>query len=405
MSLLSVERALDLVLDGTGVTAAQTVPLDQAAGRILASPLEAKLTQPPFAASAMDGYALRVADLTDPAPVRLKLIGAAAAGHPFDGEVSPGEAIRIFTGAPLAKGTDTVIMQENTSTDDTSPDVVNIDNTKISPGFVRPKGMDFTAGDKLLPTGTKLGPRELSLAAAMGHNEVRVHRKPVVAILSTGDELVPPGTLPGPGQIISSNQLGIAALVDAAGGRATYLGIAADTTASLNEHIDRAASADILVTIGGASVGDHDLVGPVLKDRGMDLSFWKIAMRPGKPMMFGTLKSQRILGLPGNPISSLISSRIFLVPLIRTLLGLPPQDQHPRQAFLAAPLPANGPRQHYMRAIQTTEADGTTCVTPDRSQDSSLLSAFTSADCLIVHPPHTPAMQAGERVDILSFDL
>ncbi len=420
MSLVSIERALQLVLTDVSPLPGEPVELAAAAGRILAKPLVAKLTQPPFAASAMDGYACRAGDLTAQpgTPCRLRIIGQSAAGHPFAGTVGPGEAIRIFTGAPLAAGTDTVIMQENTVSngstastvcDDTASDGsqnhVIITDCTISPGFVRPRGMDFRQGDELLPAGRKLGPGELALAAAMGHGTVELRQRPSIAILSTGDELVPPGTTPGPGQIISSNHLGIAALAQAAGGSAHYLGIARDTMDSLNEHLDRAGSADIVVTIGGASVGDHDLVAPVLQARGMDLSFWKIAMRPGKPIMFGRHGGGRIIGLPGNPISSLIGARIFLVPLIRALLGLPPQDQRPRRALLAAPLAANGPRQHYIRAVQTIARDGTAQITPLPAQDSSLLSAFTRSDCLIVHPPHAGEQPKGSTVQVLDFEL
>ena len=404
--LMSVAEALERVLAQVSPTEAQMVPVEEAAGRVLAEPLCAILTQPPFAASAMDGYGLRAADVRNKnAPVRLRVIGQAAAGHPFAGTLGPGEAVRIFTGAPLPEGADAVIMQENTQYHIDDVGFVTITDTTISPGFVRPKGMDFNAGDVLLASGRILNARELALAAASGHGAVACRRRPLVAILSTGDELVPPGTAPGPGQIVSSNHLGIAAMVTAAGGKAHYLGIARDTTDSLNAHLDRARNADILITIGGASVGDHDLVGPMLKSRGMALSFWKIAMRPGKPLMFGQLGNTRVLGLPGNPVSALVSARVFLMPLIAALLGLPrTEEETPQRARLATALPANGPRQHYLRATLTRDDNGHIVVAPVASQDSSLLSLFTRADCLMVRAAGDRPRAAGEMIEILKFD-
>jgi molybdopterin molybdotransferase len=398
---LSVEDALARILAGVEPLPAETVPIEAARGRTLAEPLAALYTQPPFDASAMDGYAVRAADVRK-LPATLTVVGEAAAGHPFAGTVGPGQAARIFTGAPVPAGADAIIIQEDTARDG---DQVTVKDGRLDKDHIRPRGGDFNVGETLLAPGRRLGPREVSLAAAMGHGTVRVRRRPRVAILSTGDELVLPGTRPGPGQIVASNHLGVAALVEIAGAETEQLGIARDTRASLDEHFARAHGADVIVTSGGASVGDHDLVAPVLETRGMALAFWKIAMRPGKPLMFGRLGSSRILGLPGNPVSSLVCARIFLVPLIRALLGHPPQDERPRRARAAVAIEANGPRQHYMRATTAPGADGMALVTPVRSQDSSLLSPLAQADCLLVRPPKAPALAAGGLVDILPLDF
>ena len=398
---LSVEEALRRILDGVEPLPAETVAIEAARGRTLAERLAALVTQPPFDASAMDGYAVRAADVRA-LPATLAVVGEAAAGHPFAGTVGPGQAARIFTGAPIPAGADAIVIQENTVREG---DKVTVREGAPDKGHVRPRGFDFAAGETLLAPGRQLGPRELALAAAMGHGRVPVHRRPRVAILSTGDELVRPGERPGPGQITASNHLGVGALAEQAGAEAQQLGIARDTRESLDEHFARARDADVIVTIGGASVGDHDLVAPALKARGMTLAFWKIAMRPGLPLMFGRLGPARILGLPGNPVSSLVCARIFVVPLIRALLGHAHRDERPTQARAAVPIEANGPRQHYMRATTALGADGLALVTPVRSQDSSLLSPLAEADCLLVRAPHAPAAPAGSLVDILPLDL
>lgn len=396
---LSVAEALARVLDGVEPTVAERIDIADAHGRTLASPLAAKLTQPPFNASAMDGYAVRAADVAL-LPARLKVIGEAAAGHPFGGAVGPGEAVRIFTGAPLPEGADAVVIQENTRPE---PGAVQVVAGEVDRGFVRHRGFDFAQGQELLTAGRRLGPRELSLAAAMGHGTVEVHCPPVVAILATGDELVLPGTMPGPGQIVCSNHLGVAALMRAAGAAPRLLGIARDTRESLAECIERARDTDVLITIGGASVGDHDLVGPVLKSRGMTLDFWNIDMRPGKPLMYGRLGRQRVLGLPGNPVSSLICTRLFAVPLVEAMLGrLSPTVLEP--ATTAVALEKNSHRQHYMRA-EVTAGPGGLVATPARSQDSSLLSPLASANAFVVRAPHAPAVPAGAAVDIMRLDF
>jgi molybdopterin molybdotransferase len=397
MALLSVEEALQHILEGVTPTAPESVAIEQAHGRVLAQPLQALVTQPPFNSSAMDGYAVRIADVAH-LPATLAVIGEAAAGHPFAGTVDKGQAVRIFTGAPVPEGADAIVIQENTTRD--GPSVV-VREGAVEMGHIRTRGFDFREGDTLLAAGRRLGPREISLAAAMGHGRVAVRRPPTVAILSTGDELVTPGSPLGPGQITASNHLGIAALVEAAGGAPRQLGIARDTRADLASHFARAEDADVIVTSGGASVGDHDLVGPVLQDRGMTLAFWNIAMRPGKPVMFGRLGRTRVLGLPGNPVSSLICTRIFLLPLVRALLGQPARSETTIQAHLSVPLEANGPRQHYMRAVSKPSPDGHLLVAPVRSQDSSLLAPLVEADCLLIRLPRAPAAPAGSLVSIL----
>jgi molybdopterin molybdotransferase len=398
---LSVDEALARILDGVAPMPAEDVAIEAAHRRTLADRLAALITQPPFDASAMDGYAVRAADVAR-LPVTLDVIGEAAAGHPFAGAVAAGQAVRILTGAPLPAGADAVVIQENTERDGAR---VIVREGTPDRGHVRHTGFDFRAGEILLQAGRRLGPREVALAAAMGHGTVPVHRTPRVAVISTGDELVAPGSRPGPGQIISSNHLGVAALAEAAGAKAELLGIARDTRESLEAHFARAEGADVIVTIGGASVGDHDLVGPVLEARGMALSFWRIAMRPGQPLMFGRLGPARVMGLPGNPVSSLVCTRVFLVPLLRALLGQPARDERPVQASAGVALEANGPRQHYMRATTTTGPQGLSVVTPVRSQDSSLLAPLAQADCLLVRPPHAPAAPQGALVPILPLDF
>jgi molybdopterin molybdotransferase len=336
-------------------------------------------------------------------PATLAVIGEAAAGHPFPGRVGAGEAVRISTGAPLPAGADLVVMQENVAHEGARI-VLHAGATEAGRN-IRVTGADFRAGDRLLQPGRLVGAREMALAAAMGHAMLSVRRCPLVAVLATGDELVAPGERPGVGQIVASNHLGVGALAETAGAEVVQLGIARDTEADLARRLADGEGADILVTIGGASVGDHDLVGPVLSRRGLVLSFWKIAMAPGKPLMFGRLGGLRVLGLPGSPVASLVCSRLFLVPLIHALLGRPPETPRPLEARLAVNLGPNGERQFYLRARTSPAPDGGLLVTPVRSQDSSFLAPLAEADCLLVRPPHAPALAAGTPVEVLPLDF
>jgi molybdopterin molybdotransferase len=402
MALLPVAEALARILEGAEPTAPERVGLLDAAGRVLAADVPALLTQPPFPASAMDGYAVRACDVAE-LPVRLKLAGESAAGSGFHARLGPGEAVRIFTGAPLPEGADAIVIQENATRDG---DVVMVHAGTPDPDHIRPRGRDFSAGAVLLRAGRRLDARAVTLAAAMGYGELAVRRRPHVAILATGDELVPPGTPPGPDQIVASNAYGIAAMMAQAGGEPRLLGIARDTRAALATKIRTAAGADVLVTVGGASEGDHDLVAPALRAAGMKLDFWKIAMRPGMPLLHGRLGAQHVLGLPGNPVSALICARVFLVPLVRRLLGLADGDR-PERARTAHDLEANGPRTHYMRAkLSVPASEGSPPnVTTLASQDSSLLAQLVDSDCVLVRPAGAPPLPAGSEVDILRIDF
>jgi molybdopterin molybdotransferase len=399
MALLSVAAALERVTGGLTLLETERVALDRGRGRVLAEDLAARLTQPPFDASAMDGYAIRAQDVAT-LPVKLKLIGHAAAGSGFEGRVGRGEAVRIFTGAPVPDGADAIVIQEHA--EEASGLVVVKEPAESR--YIRPRGQDFAEGEVLLMAGTRLGPRELMLAAAMNHAELPVRRKPKVAILATGDEVVAPGSELAPDQIVSSVPLGIAALVEAHGGEAMSLGIARDEHESIVTLARAGKGADILLTIGGASVGERDLVATALKPEGLDLDFWKIAMRPGKPMLYGRMGHQRVLGVPGNPVSALICAHIFLLPMMAQMLGVADVARPEPQAVLGEEIEANGVREHYMRAVSEWREDGTRMVRPLPSQDSSLVAALVRADCLIVRTPHAPALPAGAKVRIISFE-
>ena len=395
MALLSVAEALARVTEGLKPLEAERVPLDQACGRVLAKDLTARLTQPPFDASAMDGFAVRARDVAK-LPATLKLVGESAAGAGFKGRVGAGEAVHIFTGAPVPIGADTIAIQEDAVL---RGDVVTIKDA--TPGrHIRPRGQDFKKGETLLSAGTRLGARELMLAAAMNHAELPVRRKPKVAILATGDEVVPAGTKLAPDQIVSSVPYGLAALIEARGGEAMSLGIAKDELESIAMLARTGSAADILVTIGGASVGERDLVASALKPEGLALEFWKIAMRPGKPLLYGRMGAQRLLGLPGNPVSALVCAEVFLVPMLKRLLGLSEESRPEPEAVLGQALEANGPRQHYIRAVSEWRPDGERVVRPLPSQDSSLVAALARADCLIVRMPDAPPAPRGARVRI-----
>lgn len=396
--MLSVAEALARIVEGVAPVELESVALADAFGRVLASDVAATLTQPPFRSSAMDGYAVRKADVAA-LPTRLKVIGQSAAGHPIADSVGAGEAVRIFTGAAVPDGADYVVIQENTDAGNGDVIVRELNDED----FVRPVGFDFTAGQVLLNAGRRLTARDLMLAAQANHAALAVRRRPRVAILSTGDELVEPGQMPGAGQIVSSIPAALGPLVAKAGGEPVLLGIARDTKASLADKIEAARGADILVTIGGASVGEHDLVRGALETAGFSIGFHKVAMRPGKPLMYGARARQRVMGLPGNPVSATLCAYIFLLPLIAALLG-EQTAARPATAPLVAALPGNGPRQAYMRARFVVQGS-ITAVEAFATQDSSLVSRLAAADCLIVRPPHAAPAGPGDLVPILPLDL
>lgn len=394
--LLSVDEALSRVLAAAKKTQTLHLALHEADGYALSQNVRAARTQPPFAASAMDGYAVRHTDL---APGKaLKIVGEAAAGHRFNGIVAVGEAARIFTGAPMPEGTDTVLIQEDALRDGMALTPKEIPEAGL---YVRPAGMDFVAGEALLARGDVLNFQSLSLAAAMNHPTLPVHRKPRVGILSNGDELVFPGAVPKDDQIIASNAFGVASLVRAAGGEPLDLGIARDKTADIAAAFGtaRKKGCDVLVTLGGASVGDHDLIRPALQEKGIALDFWKIAMRPGKPFMFGRLGETLMLGMPGNPVSSLVCSLLFLRPLLLAMQGRDPAYALDR-ARLAVPLPKNSQRQAYLRARATKTESGLRAEAFEE-QDSSILSVLAKANALIIRKPHAQPAEAGEPCDIM----
>jgi molybdopterin molybdotransferase len=402
VALLSVADALARVLDGVAPLPAEEVPLADAHRRVLAADLTALRTQPPADVSAMDGYAVRSADVAQ-APARLRVIGEVAAGRPFDGTIGPGEAARIFTGGVLPRGADTVVIQERTTRDGAC---LTVTAPATAGRNVRTRGLDFTQGEVLLRTGRRLSDRDLALAAAMNHPTVPVRRVPRVALLATGDELVAPGTAPAPGQIVYSNGFALAALARAQGAQVVDLGIVPDRVDATIAAIDRAAQqrADVLVTTGGASVGDYDLVQPSLAARGMTLSFWKVALRPGRPMMHGALGPMRVLGLPGNPVSAYVCGFLFLVPLIRRLLGNSDVQAATETAVLGRDLPANDERADYLRASLARAPDGGLIATPFEVQDSSMVGLLAAADCLVIRAPYAPAASAGSPCTIVKFD-
>lgn len=395
--LLPVEEALARVLDGVAPLAAEHVMLAAALDRVLAAPLAALRTQPPRDVSAMDGYALRAADAMA-LPAAFRVIGTAPAGHPFAGRVGVGEAVRIFTGAVVPEGADAILLQEDAER--AADGGILAKETPRQGQHIRLRGLDFMEGEVLLHAGQRLGMRELALAAALNHAAVPVRRRPLVAILATGDELVQPGGRVAEGQIVASNSFAIAGLVQSIGGTALDLGIVPDDAGAIGAAIEGGSAADILVTLGGASVGDHDLVRDVLAAHGLDHGFWRIAMRPGKPLIFGRLGEKRVLGLPGNPVSAVVCALLFLQPLLERLLGLPDRPME-ITARLGAPVKANDRRQDYLRARLSFAEDGTRIATPFDRQDSAMLSTLVQADCLIVRPPYAAAAQAGAGCRIM----
>ncbi len=397
--LIPVDEAVARIIVGAAPVSCDYAPLAEAAGRTLGEPLKARRSQPPFDASSMDGYAVRAADTT-PVPAVLKVVGMAAAGRHHDGTVGPGEAVRIFTGAPVPPGADAILIQENTQ--------ANADGTvtvrqPTTPGrHIRRAGLDFQENALLLDAGTRLGMRELALAAAMGHAHLPLRCRPIVAIIATGDELVPPGEIPTPDQIFAASSAGLAAYVQALGGEPHDLGIVRDDRAAITRAVEGALAlpADVVLTIGGASVGDHDLVQDALKEADLTLDFWRVAMRPGKPLMYGRIEETRVLGLPGNPVSSLVCAVLFLRPLIAALLGQKQRDPT-QSAVLGGDLPENDNRQDHVRARLATRHGELPAAIPLPIQDSSMLGAFARADCVIVRLPHAPAARAGEACRII----
>jgi molybdopterin molybdotransferase len=397
---MPVSEALQRVLADAAPPATEIVPLGEALGRVLASDLAAKRTQPPADVSAMDGYAVRADDVAT-AAATLEIIGEVAAGHPFEGTVGPGQAARIFTGGLVPEGADCIVIQEVTKRHGNR---VTIERSGIRGKNIRGKGIDFNEGQVLLTHGTRLNDRDLMLAASMNHARIEVHRRPKVAVLGTGDELVPPGSELKDGEIVYSNGFAITALAQADGAEARDFGVARDRVDDIAAHIRKARDwgADVLVTSGGASVGEHDLVQRALKAEGLDLSFWRIALRPGKPMMHGRLGSLRVLGMPGNPVSSYVCSFLFLVPLIRKLSGRSEVEHVLEQAVLGRELPENDEREDYLRAVLTRGPDGDVA-TPVNTQDSSLMAPLSRSGCLVIRKPFAPAASARSACDILKF--
>lgn len=386
--MLSVAEALARVLALMRPVGVERVALAEAVGRVLAEPVSAARDQPPFAASAMDGYAVRAADAT--AGAVLRVVGEAPAGRAWAGAVGAGEAVRIFTGAPMPQGADAVLIQEDADRDG---DALRVREAPAPGAWLRPRGLDFAAGAQIAAP-RRLSPADIALAAAMNAAHLVVRRRPVVALIPTGDELVEPGDTPGPDQIVASSGYGVAALLAQHGAAPRLTPIAGDSVASLRKALDAAAGADLIVTLGGASVGDYDLVRHVADA----LDFYRVAIRPGKPLMAGRVGATPLIGLPGNPVSAMVCGHVFLRPALDAMLGLPAGPLRRAQARLAQDVPAGGPREHYMRAALGPEG-----VAPFADQDSSVQSLMAEADALLVRPPHAPAAQAGATVEIIGL--
>lgn len=395
--MISVEDALAACLALATPVGTQTVPLTDAGGRVLRAPVTASRDQPPFSASAMDGYAVR--DMEAIPGRRLKVVGEAPAGHYWPGTIGPGECLRIFTGAPLPEGTDRVVIQEDVTRDG---DRITLGRDLGSGHNVRPSGADFVAGDAMTAP-RRLSPADVALAAAMNAPVLTVSRKPTVALIATGDELVSPGEDPRPDQIIASNTFGLKARIEAEGAEARLVPIARDNRDSLEQVFDLAAGADLIVTVGGASVGDHDLVGDVAASRGLDRAFYKVAMRPGKPLMAGRLGDAVLLGLPGNPVSAMVCGELFLIPMLHAMMGLHATPRPRLRARLGVDLDANGPREHYMRA-EVSAGEDLPVITPYGRQDSSLLTVLSGASGLMVRPVDAARARAGDIVEYVPLN-
>jgi len=394
--VISVEDARARILAPIRPLAAEIVPITEAWGRVLAAPVVARLTQPPADVSAMDGYAVRAADAATGA--LLRQIGEAPAGRPFEGVVGAGETVRIFTGGFMPSGADAVLLQEDATADG---DTITVHAGVPLARHVRPRGLDFAAGDTVLAPGQRLTARQIGLAAAANHAWLTVHRRPDVAILATGDEIFLPGDPIPAGGIVSSNSYMLAALVRAAGGLATILPVAGDTPEAIAAIAGTALGADLLITTGGASVGTHDVVQAGLARHGFALDFWQIAMRPGKPMIFGRIGALPVLGLPGNPVSAAVCAVLFLVPALSRLQGLPGDAPAKLRAVAGAAIRANDHRADHLRAVLSRDDSGRLVATPHQKQDSAMLSLLSQAECLVLRPPHAAAAQEGDALEII----
>lgn len=392
--MITVSQALDELMGLVAPVGTKTVGLADAGGRVMRADATARRDQPPFASSAMDGYAIHAAEAQTAAI--LQVIGEAAAGRGFDGVVKPGQAVRIFTGAPVPDGADKILIQEDCTR---QGDLITVGPNVDTASYIRAAGSDFITGTPMSGP-VLLGSSEISLLAAMNIPRVEVSEKPVIALVATGDELVMPGEIPSEDQIVSSNNLGLKAMVEAAGAQARILPLARDNHASLRTVLSLCEGADLIVTLGGASVGDHDLLGQMVQSGEIDSRFYQVAMRPGKPLLAGRYNETPLIGLPGNPVSSLVCGHVFLHPVINKMLGLDGAALPRLRCAVAEDLPQNGPREHYMRAT-IGQTNGTVQITPFARQDSSLLSVIAQANALLVRPPHDPAKQAGDSVEYL----
>lgn len=397
--MISVEEARDRILAGLRPTPAEIVPLGAAWNRVTAEAVAARLTQPPSDVSAMDGYGVRAEDATLGAT--LHVIGTAPAGHPFTGSMGPGQAVRIFTGSVIPDGADAVLLQEDTTR---QADRITVNEAVTHGRHIRRAGQDFAAGDTVLPAGRRLTARDIGLAAAANHPWLTVHRRPRVAILATGDEIAMPGEPIPTGGIVSSNSHALASVVRAMGGDPIVLPVARDTTEAIAAVADSVLGMDLLVTTGGASVGDHDLVISGLQTRGLVVDFWQIAMRPGKPLLFGTMGVVPVLGLPGNPVSALVCAILFMLPALCRLSGLPAAPPPVTRAILGAALRENDRRADHLRSTLATDAEGRLVATPFPVQDSAMLRRLASADALVLRAPHAPALPTGAEVPIIRLD-